>query len=166
MIRFLNLTSDPCLFLCFFTIFKDIDECQRQPCDRNADCTNTAGSYQCQCRSGYHGNGFTCSLITCPRLSHPLNGRVVVEGTGFTSTAQFNCNSGYRLVGSDFLVCLVNGSWSSPPPRCQGNKTILNFNGDLNHLSLVAHRYTLVFLFGTPSLKTCDKRHLWAHCRN
>ncbi len=42
----------------------DVDECQRNThrCDRrNARCTNTVGSYQCTCNTGYQGNGFVCS---------------------------------------------------------------------------------------------------------
>ena len=39
----------------------DYDECVAQLCDSNADCTNTVGSYSCQCRSGYNGDGNTCT---------------------------------------------------------------------------------------------------------
>ena len=47
----------------------DVDECRRPyddagstgRCDVNADCLNTAGSYQCLCRDGYSGDGLTCS---------------------------------------------------------------------------------------------------------
>ena len=30
-------------------------------CDVNADCTDTVGSYDCSCRSGYEGDGFNCT---------------------------------------------------------------------------------------------------------
>ena len=39
----------------------DIDECDlAMPCDSNALCTNTNGSFECACNSGYSGNGFAC----------------------------------------------------------------------------------------------------------
>ena len=44
--------------------FVDIDECSTRdslPCDANADCINTFGSYNCTCRIGYSGNGTTCT---------------------------------------------------------------------------------------------------------
>ena len=31
------------------------------PCDANAACTNTDGSYKCTCKNGYIGNGMFCS---------------------------------------------------------------------------------------------------------
>jgi len=46
----------------------EVDECQKTddggktgPCDVNADCVNSAGSYQCICRRGYTGDGLTCT---------------------------------------------------------------------------------------------------------
>lgn len=43
----------------------DVDECSdgTHSCDANAECTNTRGSYQCECNDGYTGNGFECSNI-------------------------------------------------------------------------------------------------------
>src|SRR6185437_3127410 len=42
--------------------FLDVDECSRDShsCDQNADCQNTPGSFICQCRSGYSGDGYRC----------------------------------------------------------------------------------------------------------
>ena len=40
----------------------DIDECQEQsPCDSNAQCANTPGSFTCACNEGYSGDGRTCT---------------------------------------------------------------------------------------------------------
>ena len=42
--------------------FLDIDECSTSNnCDYYADCKNTDGSYSCQCKSGYIGDGYSCS---------------------------------------------------------------------------------------------------------
>ena len=40
----------------------DINECmEKSPCDENAQCTNTPGSFTCDCNEGYSGNGMTCA---------------------------------------------------------------------------------------------------------
>ena len=38
----------------------DIDECEDNLCDENADCINTNGSHVCTCRQGFSGNGVVC----------------------------------------------------------------------------------------------------------
>ena len=40
----------------------DVDECSTdpRPCDENADCTNSDGSYSCTCKQGFTGNGSLC----------------------------------------------------------------------------------------------------------
>ena len=38
----------------------DIDECNWNTCDLNATCTNTIGSYMCDCFSGFSGDGKDC----------------------------------------------------------------------------------------------------------
>ena len=41
----------------------DFNECaspETNECDSNAQCTNTEGSYSCQCLGGYRGDGKNC----------------------------------------------------------------------------------------------------------
>ena len=42
--------------------FVDIDECAdgQNRCDEQAVCINTIGSFKCDCKPGYNGDGFTC----------------------------------------------------------------------------------------------------------
>ena len=56
-----------------FFLFSDIDECcQKQgACHKDARCTNTPGSYVCECSNGYQGDGHTCTGIhTIIRIPH------------------------------------------------------------------------------------------------
>lgn len=43
----------------------DIHECNEQldDCDPNASCSNTTGSYTCKCKTGYTGDGKTCTPV-------------------------------------------------------------------------------------------------------
>jgi hypothetical protein len=49
--------------LLFFFFILDINECSKglYDCNKNADCINTVGSYLCDCKPGYLGNGISCS---------------------------------------------------------------------------------------------------------
>ena len=46
-------------------LFVDIDECDSSTsvCNEHATCTNTPGSYECHCNSGFSENGFICEGI-------------------------------------------------------------------------------------------------------
>ena len=40
----------------------EIDECAEElhNCDSNATCSNTIGSFECECLPGFTGDGVTC----------------------------------------------------------------------------------------------------------
>jgi len=44
---------------------KDLPECRngQHRCDRNANCIELEGTYDCSCKEGYDGDGFSCSDI-------------------------------------------------------------------------------------------------------
>ena len=46
----------------FRSCFSDLDECLSgaRPCEVNASCTNSDGSYSCVCNQGFTGNGTVC----------------------------------------------------------------------------------------------------------
>lgn len=44
----------------------DINECADlplNPCHLHADCLNVPGTYKCECRVGYTGNGLQCAGV-------------------------------------------------------------------------------------------------------
>ena len=45
-----------------YVVSSDIDECKgNHSCHVNATCTNTNGSYLCECHPGFNGNGQSCT---------------------------------------------------------------------------------------------------------
>ena len=58
---------DRLIFIYLF-LKTDFDECggNNNHCHQNAACTNTLGSYKCQCSLGYTGDGITCTGIFLP----------------------------------------------------------------------------------------------------
>lgn len=52
-----------CLTRCGITVaaVSDINECYWVQCPPSSFCVNTAGSFYCQCESGFAGSGFNCT---------------------------------------------------------------------------------------------------------
>ena len=52
----------------------DVDECDNNlhNCHVNADCINTIGSFYCDCRNGFNGNGTYCYGMYFLLLSYVL----------------------------------------------------------------------------------------------
>ncbi|KJH53603.1 Kunitz/Bovine pancreatic trypsin inhibitor domain protein [Dictyocaulus viviparus] len=85
----------------------DIDECRGYTavCDRNAWCTNTIGSYRCECMASYRGDGSQCTFVGLGRSSLDCrdcspnatceNGvcqcKIGYEGDGFNCTDVNEC---------------------------------------------------------------------------
>ena len=47
----------------------DVDECSEgTPCDQNARCLNTNGSFVCACMPGFTGDGTNCTGNSCSRI--------------------------------------------------------------------------------------------------
>ena len=55
---------------CYY--FTAIDECSEgsHTCDKNANCTNIDGSFECQCKIGFSGDGHTCTGIHSYNVSN------------------------------------------------------------------------------------------------
>ena len=78
----------------------DIDECSTGGvCDENAECVDTAGSYECTCSSGYTGDGHTClDIDEC--LSDPCD----ENATCTSNNGSFSCHCHTGFIG-DGSVC-------------------------------------------------------------
>lgn len=63
---------------------------------------------------------YESSAITCPSPTPPTHGRLIDSGRYLSGDyIQFTCITGYVLVGESLSVCLENGTWSSPEPKCK-----------------------------------------------
>lgn len=78
----------------------DTNECDSMPCDAYAKCTNTAGSYTCECLSGYKGTGIVCTLLS-PCEANPgscVDGASCINIGNTSYTCE--CDAGYEGDGA------------------------------------------------------------------
>ncbi|KAM4706820.1 sushi, von Willebrand factor type A, EGF and pentraxin domain-containing protein 1 [Discoglossus pictus] len=61
----------------------------------------------------------SCESVTCSKPKEIENGRFILSGLTFTSTASYECITGYSLQGPLTLTCEASGKWSGETPSCQ-----------------------------------------------
>ncbi|KAI0209335.1 hypothetical protein LSAT2_005978 [Lamellibrachia satsuma] len=98
--------------------YEDLDECLNNPCGSNANCTNTVGTFRCDCHEGYVQQNLTACVELDECESSPCQ-------NGATCTDQFNnyicaCVQGYAGRNCEIDV---NECESSP---CQNHGTCVD----------------------------------------
>ena len=77
-------------------LLTDVNECQSQVCDKNAECTNTYGGYTCACKPGFNGDGKTCTsnfaTVPAPTANPPSPIITAVCGNKIIETGE-KCDS-------------------------------------------------------------------------
>ncbi len=74
--------------------------------------------------------------VSCPPLTSPNNGRVVVGSPNIGATAFYLCTTGYTRVGSVSRRCQSNGQWTGSPPTCQAPGECLYSCNEVNFIFL------------------------------
>uniref|UniRef100_W5NFR3 Nidogen 1 n=1 Tax=Lepisosteus oculatus TaxID=7918 RepID=W5NFR3_LEPOC len=117
--------SNSCLFVCTKapkyeagrSLLTDIDECQPGRCHPNADCYNTPGSYRCQCRPGFYGDGSQCT----PDIAVPEKTRCERERDRLlgSSSSAFGPRGPRPVPGQYIPTCDSLGNYT--PLQCHGS---------------------------------------------
>ncbi|NWZ22635.1 SVEP1 protein, partial [Asarcornis scutulata] len=64
-----------------------------------------------------------CQAVKCPLPPNITNGKLegnISDTFPYGASVSYSCNAGYSLVGNAFINCTALGTWSQPPPRCEG----------------------------------------------
>ena len=94
----------------------DINECTSSPCDHT--CTNTAGSYECSCNSGYElgSDGLSCHGMTTEYIAvQSCDLLLDIDECSSTTPCEQLCNN---TVGS--YQCSCNSGYTVDGTRCNG----------------------------------------------
>ncbi len=67
--------------------------------------------------------------VRCPKLSAPSYGSVTVSGLEVGSTATYECDDGFLLIGSSSRYCQQYGDWSGEAPIC--NRELIHLKSNL-----------------------------------
>ncbi|CDQ91696.1 unnamed protein product, partial [Oncorhynchus mykiss] len=73
---------------------------------------------QCQANLKWSSAPPVCQPVTCGEPPHIDNADFTLKGKTYLSTVIYSCAEGYRLQGSEEVVCEASGEWSSPAPLC------------------------------------------------
>lgn len=84
----------------------DLNECAlgAHECDYNADCHNTLGSYNCQCKPGYEGDGIQICAVSDECLLGEHLCHVKALCTDLDDQYRCDCLSGFK--GTEEVFCL------------------------------------------------------------
>ncbi|XP_027054846.1 uncharacterized protein LOC113681912 [Pocillopora damicornis] len=86
----------------------DVNECVlgNAECSKDATCKNTFGSYECKCKDGFTGNGFSCKDINeCAEGSKCNKDAVCTNSPG-----SYHCKCKMGFSGNGFNTCVASGT--------------------------------------------------------
>ncbi|KAM7002686.1 inactive serine protease PAMR1 [Tautogolabrus adspersus] len=102
----------------FFATFQENSACSSSPCLHDGTCIlDSSYTYHCACLAGYTGKRCE-NVVGCQRPPVPTHGST--EGLFHHSGGRvtFRCDPGFELQGVGTAICLRDGSWSAPAPKC------------------------------------------------
>ncbi|CAH1774074.1 unnamed protein product, partial [Owenia fusiformis] len=80
---------------------------------------NGTSTIQCLSNGTWDANLGSCEAISCPILNISRIGRVSNLNTSVGTEVELNCDDGYFVNGTSFVMCLSNGTWNGRLGICE-----------------------------------------------
>lgn len=77
------------------------------------------GYRTCQADGQWSGDKPICEPVTCQNLIAPVYGRMIGSGTGYGTVIRFECDDGYKVIGSSERRCLADRTWGGQTAKCE-----------------------------------------------
>ncbi|XP_073711486.1 adhesion G protein-coupled receptor F5-like [Misgurnus anguillicaudatus] len=135
---------------------KDVNECVKIPevCDPNSNCSNTAGSYNCLCKSGYQVtdpnlpiniSNPCIDVNECAKIPAVCDPNSICNNTA----GSYNClcKSGYQVTDPNLPInisnpCIDVNECAKSPAVCDPNSNCINTAGSYNCLCKTGYQVT------------------------
>ena len=63
-------------------------------------------------------NGVKISIVLCPALKAPIQGKILVSGRTPGNSVNYYCIEGFKLMGPKERTCTKTATWDRFRPKC------------------------------------------------